>query len=66
MDLTVITNILRQIEEGAKIVNTLHALQSSITLSLLHIVSFESVLQFSFEFFSSIHLLVFGRPFVVG
>ena len=32
----------------------------------LHIFAFESVLQSSFEFFASIHLLVFGSPFVVS
>ena len=46
---------------------TSHALQSSIiTLWLLHIFAFESVLQGSFEFFASIHLLVFGSPFIVS
>ena len=53
--------------EGTKIVNTSHALQSSIiTLSFLDIFAFESVLQSSFEFFASIQLLVFGSPFIVS
>ena len=32
----------------------------------LHIFAFESVLQSSFEFFASIHLLVFDSPFIVS
>ena len=53
------------IAEDMKIVNTGHALQSSIiSLGLLHIFAFESVLQSSFKFFASIHLLVFGSPFI--
>ena len=53
--------------EGTEIVNTSHALQSSIiTFWLLHIFAFESVLQSLFEYFASIHLLVFGSPFIVS
>ena len=37
-----------------------------ITLWLLHIFSFESALQSSFEFFARIHLLLFGCLFLVG
>ena len=58
--------ILCEIED-MKIVNTGHALQSSIiSLGLLHIFAFESVLQSSFKFFASIHLLVFGSPFIIS
>ena len=43
-----------------------HASRATILFNTLrppHIVAFESVLQSSFEFFASIHLLVFGCPF---
>ena len=66
MDLTIYRGILCE-REGTKIVNTRLVLQSSIiTLWLLHIFAFESVLQSSFEFFTSIDLLVLGYLFFVG
>ena len=55
--------------QGTKIVNTSHALQSYQVLLLFdfHVsLPSESVLQISFEFFASIHLLVFGSPFIVS
>ena len=61
MDLFVVAKVYHAREiEGAKIVNKRHVLQ------LLHVVAFDSVLESLFEFFTSIHLLVFGCSFFVG
>ena len=49
--------------EGAKIANTSHERYNQV---FLHVFAFESVLQTSFEFFTSIHLLVFASPFIVS
>ena len=56
-----------RIQEGAK--NSKHASHATnyiTTLWLLHIFAFESAIQSLFEFFASIHLLVFGCLFLVG
>ena len=45
---------------------TRYKLSLVIALWLLHIFAFESVLQSLFEFFSRIHLLLFGCLFLVG
>ena len=58
-----------KIEEGAKIVNMRHTLQSyyslTSTYNKINIISFESFLQRLFKFFASIHHLVFGCLFFI-